>query len=130
MSMRTLPRRRSSAAFTANDRTIKLFACRQQSRPVLERPSVILRVGDFHAVGMESFECGNHLLQVIDVLTVHHQVSGESNAMLVNPSRHFHLVGMGARARDPVRCAFGRILETELDMVESRLRQSWPAAGA
>ncbi len=49
----------------------ELRASGQQCGAILQRPTVILSVGDFHALGSEVLDEGDHLIKVIDVLPVH-----------------------------------------------------------
>ena len=65
-------------------RAVQLRARGQQCRPVLERPAVVLRVRDLHAIGMERFERGNHFLEVFDVLPVNDEVYCECDATLAD----------------------------------------------
>ena len=69
-------------------------------RTVLERPAVVLRVRDFHAIGMEGFERGNHLFEVVDVLPVNDQVDSEGDAAyaVANPVRASSSLCAWARA--------------------------------
>ena len=93
------------------DSAVELRTRRQQCRAVLKRPTVVLRVRDFHAIGMERFERGNHLFQVIDVLAMDDQVYREGDAVLANPRFanpccQLNLVRVRASTCDPVRVAF------------------------
>src|SRR5271168_3033012 len=86
---------------------------------------------------MKRFERRDNGFEVVDILAVDDQVRGEGDAMgmiltitdlkFSYPPGEFELVGMGAGAGNPVGMALGRILKTELDVVEARfdeLRQT------
>ena len=77
---------------------------------------------------MQLLKRGNHVFEMIDVLAMNDEIRGEGDAklaglMLANPSSQFNFVRMRARTRNPVRVAFGRILKTELDMIETRFHK-------
>jgi len=134
--MRILPRIRSS---------VELRARRQQRRAVLERPAVILRVRNLHAIGAEGLERGNHRFEVIDILPMNDEIYGEGDGtamgadlmlaglmracrmlatlMFANPRCQFEFVRVGARSGNPIGVAFARILKTELDVVKTRFHQ-------
>src|SRR5271163_1093451 len=80
--------------------TIELRARGQQCRAILKRPAVVLRVRDFHAIGMKRFQRGDHLFEVINVLAVNNQIGSEGDAMFADPRGQLDFVGVGPRARD------------------------------
>src|SRR5580692_2236146 len=57
----------------------QLLPSGNQRIPILQSPTVILSVGNLQAVWLQLLRKSNHLLQVIEILTMHHQVHGESN---------------------------------------------------
>jgi len=74
---------------------------------------------NFHPIGMERFERGNHFLEVIDVLPMNNQVCGERDAMRADPRGQCDFVCVRACSSNPVSRAFTRILKAELDMVKA-----------
>src|SRR5579863_8270615 len=55
----------------------QLLTSRNQRIPILQGPTVILSVGNLQAVWLQLFRKSNHLLEAIEILTMHHQVHGE-----------------------------------------------------
>ena len=121
--MRMRPARRFSAAATVSTGFFKLRARGQQRGAVLQCPAVILRVGDFHALGRELLDESDHLFEVIDVLPVHHKIDGERDLVLADDARQFDFVRVRFGAGNPVGRVFARILKADLDVIESGLDQ-------
>ena len=73
---------------------------------------------NLHPIRTKPLQGRNHLLEMINILSMNNQVRGERNSMRANPGSQFNFVSMSPCPRNPVRGAFSRILKTELDMVK------------
>src|SRR5580692_540651 len=89
----------------------QLFTRRNQRIPILQSPTVILSVGNLQAVWLQLFRKSNHLLEVIEILAMNHQVHSERNWEPPNHLRKNNFVTMGFRSRNPVRGCVFRILK-------------------
>ena len=67
---------------------------------------------DLQPIGRQFFRQRNHLRQAVEILTVHHQVHGEGEALALDQVRQLDLEGMRPRAGDLVGRGFLRVLET------------------
>ena len=65
-----------------------------------------MRVRDFHAIGMERFQRNHHFFEVVDVLPVNDEVSGERDAMFADPHRQLQLMRVRPRSGNPIGTAF------------------------
>ena len=54
---------------------------------ILQRPAVILRVGNLHPFRLQLLDELDHLLDVVEVLPMHDQVHGEGHAAAGESSR-------------------------------------------
>jgi hypothetical protein len=121
--MRIRPARRFSAAGHCFHGLLKLCPRWQQRGAIPQRPAVILRVGDLHALGRELLDESDHLLDVIDVLPVYDKIHGERDFVLADDARQFNLVRVRFGAGNPVGRALARILKADLDVIESGVNQ-------
>ena len=86
---------------------------RHQRGAVLQRPAVILDVGDFEPVGVEIDRHLDDVGELMQVLAVHHRVDGQRQIEFARPFRDFDLLLMrrsSGRRRDRRRRA--RCLES------------------
>src|SRR5580704_4524184 len=83
--------------------SLKLLASRNQHIPILQSPSVILGMRDFETIRSQLFRKSNHLLEMIEVLTMHNQIHGERNRKPANRLCKNDFVSMSLSARNPVR---------------------------
>ena len=97
---------------------------RQQCVHILRSPTVVLDVRDFQSLRLQRLGKGNHLFEMIHVLPVNHHVDGEGGSRSANQRRDLQFQRVGARSGDPVCTGLPRILETELNVIESRFDQS------
>ena len=96
---------------------------RHQRGAVLQRPAVVLDVGDLDAVGVERDGHVDHVGQLVEVLPVHHGVDGERQAEFAGPAGGFELLRVALEAGDAVG-EFGFVaLEADLDVVEAGIGQ-------
>ena len=59
------------------DRFFQLRARGQERGAVGQGPSVVLRVGDLDALGIQLLDEGDHLFEMIEILPVHDEIYGE-----------------------------------------------------
>ena len=96
---------------------------RHQRPPVLERPAVVLRVGQLEAIGAEAGGELDDLADAIEVGAVQHDVDREREAELADDGRRGHLLPHGAHAGDAVGDVVVGVLKGDLDVLEPRLAQ-------
>ena len=105
--MRILPARRFSAVGNNGNRFLQLRAGRHQRSAISQRPAVILRVSDLHALRIQLLDERDHLFQMVEILAVHDQVYGERDLVLSRSScGKFDFVGMRFCAGNPVGRVF------------------------
>ena len=83
--------------------SFQLLAGGNQRIPILQGPPVILSVGNFQAIRVQLFSKSNHLLEMIEILTMHYQIHRERNRKPANHSRQNDFVRVRLRACNPVR---------------------------
>ncbi len=96
---------------------------RQQGGAIAQCPSIILRVGNLHALGCELLDERDHLFEVIDVLAMDDKVYGECDFVAANDAREVDFVRMRFGAGNPVGRGLARILKADLDVIETGLDQ-------
>ena len=105
-------------------RLVELLDGRHQRGAVLERPAVILDVGDLHAGGVELDRQLDHLGELMEVLAMNDGVDGERQAGARDHAGDVELLLVGVLvAGDAVGDARVAVLEADLDVVEAGLRQ-------
>ncbi len=107
------------------DRRLGLRAGRHQRRPVLERPAIILDMGDLEALGAKLDRELDDLVQMVEVLAVHHGVDGQRQADRGDLLGERQLLGMAVLvAADPVGALGPAVLDAELEMIEPGIGQA------
>ena len=76
-------------------------------------------MGNLHAVGVQLLDEGDHLFEMVEILAVDHQVYGERDFVAANRAREFDFVRVRFGAGNPVGGIFTRILEAELNVIET-----------
>ena len=74
---------------------LDLLQRRHQRGAVLQRPAVILHIGDFQPVGIEIDRHLDDVGQLMQVLPVHHRVDGQRQIEFAGPARDFELLLVG-----------------------------------
>ena len=115
--MTMMPFRRSRARSTMLGRVHERFARRHQRGAVLQRPGVILHVGDLDAAGAELDRVVDDRFDVLDVVAVDRRVDGQRHAELAHPAGDFLL--LGAAALVAARC--GRRSRPRVDVLDGDL---------
>ena len=127
-----MPFRRSRSRSTTARRGHERFARRHQRAAVLERPGVVLHVGDLDASGAELDRVVDDRFHAIDVVAMDRRVDGQRHAELAHPAGHFLLLGAAALvAADAVGILGLRVdvLNGDLHVVEAaRLQLFEPVA--
>ena len=67
---------------------------RHQRRAVLQRPAVILHIGDFEPVGVEIDRHLDDVGELVQVLPMHHRIDRQRQIQLAGPFRDFDLLLM------------------------------------
>ena len=102
-------------------RAFQLLAGGKELVPVVERPAVVLRVGELHVIRPEIQRHVQNRGRVVDVVPVEHDVEHHRIALLLDRTRHLDLVGKGIRASEMVVERRVARLEADLDVVEARV---------
>ena len=114
-------RRSSSTSATAR---VDLLGGRHQRGAVLQRPAVVLHVGDLDAAGFQLQRKIDHLGDALDVGAMHHQIDGERQA---EPHRFRRQRVLALERAAIARDAVGRhgvgVLDRDLDVIEAGLPQ-------
>ena len=90
--MVSTPFSRTCASSTMRAGLLDLFQRRHQRGAVLQRPAVILHIGDFEPVGIEIDRHLNDVGELMQVLPVHHGIDGQRQIKLARPSRRLDLL--------------------------------------
>jgi hypothetical protein len=98
-----------------------LGQCRHECLPVLERPAVMLRVGQLETIGAKA--CGpiDDLAGAIDIGAVQDDVDGERKSELAHDPGGRQFLRNRAHAGNPIGGVCFRILNRDLDVLEPGL---------
>src|SRR5215471_12017317 len=102
---------------------LELVTGGKQRVPILERPPVILGVRDLHSLGLKLFGEFDHLVDVVQILSVDHQIDGECYWQCADGSCQGNFVSVRFCASYPVCQPVLRVLEAQLNMVETSLHK-------
>ena len=122
--MTMTPFRRSRSRSTTLRRGHERLARRHQRAAVLQRPGVVLHVGDLDAAGAELDRVVDDRLDVMDVVAMDRRVDGQRHAELAHPAGHFLLLGAAALVAADAVGVLGRrvdVLDRDLHVVEAGL---------
>src|SRR3954451_21688814 len=98
---------------------VELRHRRHQGVAFLQRPAVILDVGDLEPVGVEIDRHLDDIRQQMQVLPVHHRIHGERQIELARPFCDFELLAVSVFVTaDAIGEGFFNALEADLDMAE------------
>ena len=103
---------------------LDLLQRRHQGRAVLQRPTVILHVGNFEPIGIEIDRHLNDVGKLVQILPVHHRVDGERQIEFSRPMRRFNFFGVRIlHAGDAIRHCGLVALEANLNMAQAGIGQ-------
>src|SRR5579871_2125949 len=89
-----------------------------------EGPSVVLRMSDLDTLRLQLLDERDHLLEMVEILSMHDQIHGESDLIAADDVGEFDLVRVCFCARYPVGRFLSGILEAELNVVEPHTDES------
>ena len=103
---------------------LDLLQRRHQRGAVLQRPAVILHIGDFQPVGVEIDRHLDDVGQLEQVLAVHHRIDRQRQVQFARPFRDFDLLLMRVlQAGDAVGDDGLVALKTDLHMTQPGIGQ-------
>src|SRR3954451_16233514 len=103
---------------------VELHHGRHQGGAVLQRPAVILHIGDLEPVGVEIDRHLDDIRQLVQVLPVHHRIHGERQIELARPFCPFELLAVPVFvAADAIGEGFFNAREADLDVPEPGIRK-------
>jgi len=103
---------------------LDLLQGRHQRGAVLQRPAVILHIGDLEPVGIEIDRHLDDVGELMQVLPVHHRINGERQIELAGPFRDFELFLVGLlESGDAVGQHRFVALEADLHMAQPGIGQ-------
>lgn len=101
---------------------VDLFLGWHQGGAVLQRPAVVLHIGDLQPLGIEGHSHLDNLGQLVQVLPVHHGVDGERQPKLARPAGGFELLSMAAPVTaDTISKLSFAALKADLNVRETRI---------
>ena len=109
-------------------RALELLAGRKKLVPVVERPAVVLGVGELDVIRPQIQRHVEDRIRAVDVVPVEHDVEDHRIALLLDRARHLDLVGEGVGPREVVVEIRIARLKADLDVVEADFLEA-PHAG-
>ena len=100
-----------------------MLAGRKKIFAIGKSPAVVLHAGEFHAAGPRILHDGEHLLELVNILPMDHEIQGEADAIALEPLEDAELLLVGLGAGDVVGGFFASALEAKLKMVEAGIHE-------